>query len=122
MVVAHQKREHEEAAECVFYVTSYVTILSFIKCGRHQRNKSMRWRPERSAGKQIMRSTLAQLRAAITAYLHIATVRVTGQTRSGLQWRFRDKLYILLFFPWQFSFVSDVIQPPPQQFLDNRQK
>ena len=69
MVVAHQKREHEEAVECVLYVTSYVTILSFIKCGCHDRNKSMRWRPERSAGKQIMRPTLAQLRAAITAYL-----------------------------------------------------
>ena len=69
MVVAHQKREHKEAAECVFYVTSYVTILSFIKCGCHERNKSMRWRPERSAGKQIMRPTLAQQRAAITAYL-----------------------------------------------------
>ena len=68
MVGAHQKREHEEAAECVFYDTSYVTILSFIKCGCHDRNKSMRWRPERSAGKQIMRPTLAQLRAAITAY------------------------------------------------------
>ena len=69
MVVAYQKREHEEAVECVLYVTSYVTILSFIKCGCHERNKSMRWRAERSAGKQIMRPTLAQLRAAITAYL-----------------------------------------------------
>ena len=66
MIVAHQKREHKEAAECVFYVTSYVTILSFIKCGCHELNKSVRWRPERSAGKQIM---LAQQRAAITAYL-----------------------------------------------------
>ena len=69
MVVTHQKREHEGVVECVFYVTSYVTILSFIKCGRHERNKSMRWHPERSAGKQIMRPRLAQQRAAITVYL-----------------------------------------------------
>ena len=83
MVVAHQKREHEEAAECVLYVTSYVTILSFIKSGCHQQNKWMRWRAERSAGKQIMRPTLAQLRAAITTYLLTECVRPFSQVKSG---------------------------------------